>query len=81
MKKIFILFCAAIILAGGVAAAKYLSYSQTEAAAQEAGDKVDELDGVAVYYNGRISNVSGRNTAPDGYNIGQKYQCVEFVTR
>jgi CHAP domain len=47
----------------------------------EVGQKVDSLNGVFVYYNGGVSNVSGRNTAPDGYNIGLKWQCVEFVKR
>ena len=45
------------------------------------GDQVDSLNGVAVYYNGSVSNVSGRHLAPDGYNLGLKYQCVEFVKR
>ena len=45
------------------------------------GGEIDSLNGVAVYYNGPVSNVSGRNLAPDGYNLGQKYQCVEFVKR
>jgi len=45
------------------------------------GDKVDSLNGVYVYYNGAVSNVSGRNTASDGYNLGLNYQCVEFVKR
>ncbi|MDW5290896.1 hypothetical protein [Formosa sp. PL04] len=26
-----------------------------------------------------MGHVSGRNTTPDGYNLGLKYQCVEFV--
>lgn len=47
----------------------------------EIGDKVDSLNGVYVYYNNKVSNVSGRNLAPDGYNLGLKYQCVEFVKR
>lgn len=47
----------------------------------EVGEKVDSLNGVYVYYNGSISHVSGRNLAPDGYNLGLKYQCVEFVKR
>jgi surface antigen len=47
----------------------------------EIGQKVDSLNGVFVYYNGSVGNVSGRNTAPDGYNIGLKWQCVEFVKR
>lgn len=45
------------------------------------GEKIDSLNGVYVYYNDKVSNVSGRNLAPDGYNIGLKYQCVEFVKR
>lgn len=45
------------------------------------GDIVDSLDGVAVYFNGGVGNSEGRNLAPDGYNLGIKYQCVEFVKR
>jgi surface antigen len=45
------------------------------------GEIVDSLDGVAVYYNGGVSHSGGRNLAPDGYNLGIKYQCVEFVKR
>ena len=45
------------------------------------GDKVDSLNGVFVYYNSFVGNVSGRNTTVDGYNLGLKYQCVEFVKR
>ena len=45
------------------------------------GEVVDRFHGVAVYYNGRISNTAGRNVAKDGYNLGLKYQCVEFVKR
>lgn len=45
------------------------------------GDKIDSLNGVYVYYNSDVSNVSGRNTTKDGYNLGLKYQCVEFVKR
>ena len=47
----------------------------------EIGDPIDSLNHVYVYYNGGTSNVSGRNTTSDGYNIGLKYQCVEFVKR
>jgi len=45
------------------------------------GQKVDSLHGVSVYYNGNVGNVEGRQLAKDGYNIGLKYQCVEFVKR
>tara|TARA_E500000331_G_C17256569_1_gene713354 strand:- start:1525 stop:2109 length:585 start_codon:yes stop_codon:yes gene_type:complete len=45
------------------------------------GDVIDSMNGVNVYYNGLFSNVSGRNVSDGGYNIGLKYQCVEFVKR
>jgi len=45
------------------------------------GNKVDSLNEVHVYYNGSMNNVSGRNKTNDGYNLGLKYQCVEFVKR
>lgn len=48
--------------------------------AYNTGQKIDSLNGVYVYYNGKMSNVSGRNTI-NGYNVGLKYQCVEFVKR
>ncbi|HEX2616889.1 MAG TPA: CHAP domain-containing protein [Flavobacteriales bacterium] len=44
------------------------------------GDPLDSLDGVVVYCNGGFSGNAGRNVV-DGYNIGLKYQCVEFVKR
>ena len=47
----------------------------------EIGDKVDSLNGVYVYYNNSVGNVLDRNTTADGYNIGLRYQCVEFVKR
>jgi len=45
------------------------------------GNVIDSLNGVYVYYNGSFSNVDGRNKTDDGYNIGLKFQCVEFVKR
>lgn len=46
------------------------------------GEKIDSLNHVYIYYNDGFSNVSsGRNVTKDGYNIGLKYQCVEFVKR
>lgn len=45
------------------------------------GDTVDSLNGVYVFYNGSVSHVSERHLAIDGYNLGLKYQCVEFVKR
>lgn len=45
------------------------------------GDEIDRFNGVSVYYNAEVGNVTGRNTTADGYNLGLKYQCVEFVKR
>lgn len=45
------------------------------------GEEIDRLNGVAVFYNGGAGHSSGRNLAPDGYNLGLKFQCVEFVKR
>lgn len=48
----------------------------------DVGDAIDSYNGVAIYYNGRsFKKTYGRNLAPDGYNLGLKYQCVEFVKR
>ncbi len=44
------------------------------------GQKIDSLNNVYVFYNGGQGNVEGRNTK-NGYNIGLKYQCVEFIKR
>lgn len=44
------------------------------------GDAIDSLHHVKVYYNGSVGNVESRHTR-NGYNLGLKYQCVEFVKR
>lgn len=45
------------------------------------GDVIDSYNGVNVYYNGDQANVFGRSMAEGNYNLGLKYQCVEFVKR
>lgn len=45
------------------------------------GRVIDTFNGVDIYFNGKVANIQGRNVAPDGYNLGLKYQCVEFVKR
>ncbi len=45
------------------------------------GEIVDEFNEVTVHYNGGVNHVKDRNLSPDGYNIGLRYQCVEFVKR
>jgi surface antigen len=46
----------------------------------EVGQEIDSLNHVIVYYNGGVDHVDARNTI-DGYNLGLKYQCIEFVKR
>lgn len=48
---------------------------------REVGEKIDELNGVAIYYNGGVNMTRGRNLSVDGYNLGIRHQCVEFVKR
>jgi hypothetical protein len=46
------------------------------------GDIIDRFNGVPVYYNGNnYTHVSGRHKTTDGYNLGLKWQCVEYVKR
>lgn len=46
------------------------------------GDVIDSIHGVKVHYNGtQFAKSYGRNLTADGYNLGLKYQCVEFVKR
>ncbi len=47
----------------------------------EVGQKLDSLNGVIIYYNGGVGHTGERNLGTDGYNIGLKYQCVEFAKR
>ncbi len=48
---------------------------------KDVGDPVNELTGIKVFYNGGVKNVEESNVTEDGYNVGLKYQCVEFVKR
>lgn len=47
----------------------------------EIGQSIDSLNNVDVYFNGGVNNVVERNVSTEGYNLGLKYQCVEFVKR
>lgn len=45
-------------------------------------DKIDELNGVAIYSNGAdYSESHGKHYHTDGYYFGHKWQCVEFIKR
>ncbi len=49
--------------------------------ARRPGEQIDTFNNVAVYYNGGVNHSAGRNLSADGYNLGIRYQCVEFVKR
>ncbi|ARN21717.1 CHAP domain-containing protein [Piscinibacter gummiphilus] len=72
---------ALLLLAAFVAAGYFIATRFNINPAHTIGEPLDELNGVAVYYNGAINNTSGRRTTEDGYNLGLKFQCVEFVKR
>ncbi|MFN4763708.1 CHAP domain-containing protein [Gillisia sp. Q332] len=77
IKKVSVILLVLLLGAGG-----FYIYSRTGLhPTKTAGQEIDQFNGVAVYYNGEVGNVKGRNLAPDGYNLGLKYQCVEFVKR
>jgi surface antigen len=45
------------------------------------GEEVDSFNGVSVYYNGTSAGIHGVHYTSDGYDLGIKWQCVEFVRR
>lgn len=77
-RIIFSIIISLILLGYGFC---HFVYAALDVDKSKIGMVVDEFNGVKVYYNGSISNVSGRNVAKDGYNLGLKYQCVEFIKR
>ena len=80
MKIKKILFIGIIVLAlgyGGLKVVKKMNFNQN----YKVGQPLDSLNGVKVYYNGGVDHVSERNVTKDNYNLGLKYQCVEFVKR
>ncbi len=46
---------------------------------KEVGKELDSFNNVKIYFNGFPTKSFGRNLSEDGYNIGMKYQCVEFI--
>jgi surface antigen len=78
-NKLLIFSIIALLILGFAGAWKYKeSQSDSKFAV---GQKIDVFNGVAIFYNGGVGNISGRNMTADGYNLGLKYQCVEFVKR
>lgn len=76
-KRIILIFGILILLVVGFFVSKEINLNPI----YEVGQKIDSLNRVSVYYNGVVGNVDGRALSKDGYNLGLKYQCVEFVKR
>ncbi|MFZ1593890.1 MAG: CHAP domain-containing protein [Chitinophagales bacterium] len=76
MNKLRWVFIIVLVIAAGIGIKLVYFY-----APYEIGEPIDSLNHVQVFYNGSTSNVLERNTTSDNYNLGLKYQCVEFVKR
>lgn len=77
-KRVLIIFSLSLLL---VLASYFIVTRVNIHPNKQVGDIVDTFNNVAVYFNGGVGHVEGRNLAPDGYNLGLKYQCVEFIKR
>ena len=76
-KFLFILPFVVIFALGGFWYLKSATFYPT----YEIGQEIDSFNGIPVYFNGGVGNVSGRNLSSDGYNYGLKWQCVEYTKR
>lgn len=81
MKKKLVWLTIALLFTSVVLASFFYSPIVNCLVQKTPGQPVDTLNGVVIYYNGAVNHTAGRNTSPDGYNIGLKWQCVEFVKR
>lgn len=81
IKRISILFLGLGILLSLIYCAYRLITHHNFNTKYQVGDVIDSLNGVEIYYNGGVNTSDGRNLSIDGYNLGIKYQCVEFVKR
>lgn len=76
-RKLALVFISILVIYFVIKIAKKVNWNSK----YEVGQVLDEYNGVKVYYNGGVSHTQGRNITKDDYNIGMKYQCVEFVKR
>ncbi|MBZ4041350.1 CHAP domain-containing protein [Flavobacterium hibisci] len=78
IKKIKLLIISVLVLGyAGLKVVKKVNLNSD----YKIGQPLDSLNGVKVYYNGGVDHVLERNVTKDNYNLGLKYQCVEFVKR
>jgi hypothetical protein len=81
-KKLHLIY---LLMIGGFMAIAIVLLKTLPASAssvqETSGSVVDSLNGIPVYYNGEINSVIASHITNDGYNLGLKWQCVEFVKR
>jgi len=77
IKNIILIIVTLLLLYIGYKLIKKINFHPTH----KCGDIIDNFNNVNVYFNGGVGHTEGRNLAKDGYNLGIKYQCVEFVKR
>jgi hypothetical protein len=66
-----------VLALGGLYLSKQFNWNPS----RSVGQALDSLNGIPVFYNGGVEQAHGRNSTEDGYNVGLRYQCVEFVKR
>lgn len=76
-KKVMLIIVILALIFIGFKLIKKINFHPTH----KCGDIIDSFQNVNVYFNGGVGHTEGRNLAKDGYNLGIKYQCVEFVKR
>lgn len=76
-RRLSILIVIGIVSIGVLKLSQYININPF----YQVGEELDVFNGVSVYYNGAVNHVEKRTVTKDGYNIGLKYQCVEFVKR
>jgi surface antigen len=76
-RRTYLLIGLLLFLFSGIWAFKKFNFNSE----YTVGQPLDSLNAVYVYYNGGVNNVTDRNLTADNYNLGLKYQCVEFVKR
>jgi surface antigen len=77
IKNIMLTIVILLLIYFGFKLIKKINFHPTN----KCGDIIDSFQNVNVYFNGGVGHTEGRNLASDGYNLGIKYQCVEFVKR
>jgi surface antigen len=78
LKKLVLIFMSVSLIGGAIA---FVSKKINMNPFYKVGEHIDSLNDVIVYYNGGIDMIEERHLTIDGYNLGLKYQCVEFVKR